>query len=205
MTKNRVLCYVVLPIGFFLAACTGLKSSLPGPDFYLLHPAAVEQAAHPDHPVSISVEMPEVSAGLDTDKIALFKNNGRQLDYFSGVRWNGALDDILQDFIIRTFEASYSVAAVEGNGLHQKADYKITTKIRDFQAEYGSDLNALPLLRVGIVMAAVKLPEEETVARVRLEKTFRAEENGMSAIVSGFEKALQEILREALNEIGRKI
>ena len=102
---------IFLLCGFlFLTGC--LTSNIPTPTYYLLNPAQSNHEVKPQLPLSLVIERPTIVSGLNTDRIALIKNNGRELDYFAQARWNGQLDKIVQDFIVESFENNYNIVEV---------------------------------------------------------------------------------------------
>ena len=184
--------------------CGCLTSNAPAPTYYLLHPATVHATDTKNVPVSVIIERPSVVSGLNSDRIALLKNDGRELDYFAGSLWNGQLDKIVQDFMIESFENSYDIVEVDTSNRHQKADYLIVTKIRDFQAEYNAGINAPPTIKVTLVCSVLKLPEKKLVNRAIKTQEKTLEVNSMTEIVSGFEVLLQNAAHDLLNEMPQK-
>lgn len=187
---------------FLLSGC--LTSSIPAPTYYLLHPEAIQDADKNNQPISVIIERPSVVSGLNSDRIALLKNEGRELDYFAESRWNGQLDKIVQDFIIESFENSYDIVEVDTTNRHQKADYLIVTKIRDFQAEYNAGMDAPPTIKVTLVCSILKLPEKKLVSRAIKTEEKTLEVNSMTEIVAGFETLLQQTAHDLLNEMPQK-
>ena len=190
-------------VSLFLGGC--FTSTEPPIQHYVLHPSGVDGDVRVRVPASIIVEKPSVVSGLNTDRIALLKNDRRKLDYFAAARWNGELDVILQDFIIETLENSYDIVEVDATGLRQDADYVVVTKVRDFQAEYDESLGDAPNLRVSLVISVLKLPSLEPVERFIKTEEVKAEENSMQAVTQGLEMLLQNISQDVLSDIKNMI
>ena len=195
------LSLLLLPL--CLSGC--LTSNAPAPTHYVLHPETISVDIKKKRPVSLIVERPSVVSGLNTDRIALLKSRGRELDYFAKARWNGQLDKIVQDFLIESFENSFSIIDIETSSLHQKADYLVVTKIRDFQAEYDDDTNTPPTIKVTLVSSLLKLPEKKLMHRMIKTQEKTLEANSMSEIASGFEDLLRQITFETLDEMSQKL
>lgn len=194
--------YIMLSVvTFLLTGC--LTSNVPAPTLYVLNPQNIEVGIPSNAPISIIIEKPSVVSGLNTDRIALIKNNGRELDYFAEARWNGQLDKIVQDFIIESFEKDYDIIEVDTSSRHQKADYLVVTKIRDFQAEYGDSTNLPPTIKVTIVCSILKLPSKNSLNRIIKTKEKKLEANSMQEITRGFEELLQQSASEILMEISQ--
>ena len=186
---------------FLLTGC--LTSNVPAPTLYVLNPQSAETVKKSSVPVSIIIERPSVVSGLNTDRIALIKNNGRELDYFAEARWSGQLDKIVQDFIIESFEGDYDIIEVDTSSRHQKADYMVVTKVRDFQAEYGNNINSPPSIKVTIISSVLKLPDRSPVNRIIKTKEKQLQVNAMQEIIFGFEDLLQQSSSEILTEISK--
>lgn len=195
--------FLLLLIPFCLGGC--LTSNTPAPTYYVLNPEMIDMEDKRKLPVSVIIERPSVVSGLNTDRIALVKSGGRELDYFAQARWNGQLDKIVQDFIIESFENSYDIVEVDTTSLHQKADYLVVTKIRDFQAEYDGDTNSPPTIKVTLVCSILKLPEKKLISRIIKTQEKTIEVNSMSEIVSGFEELLRQTSYEILNEMSQEL
>lgn len=190
-------------IPFCLSGC--LTSNVPAPTYYVLNPETMNIKGNKNLSKSLIIERPSAVSGLNTDRIALIKNDGRELDYFAQARWNGQLDKIVQDFIIESFENSYDIVEGDTTSLHQKADYLVVTKIRDFQAEYDGDTDSPPMVKVTLVSSILKLPEKKSISRIIKTHEKTVEENSMSKIVKGFEELLRQTSHDVLNEMSEKI
>lgn len=197
------LSFLLLGLALFLSGC--LTSNAPAPNLYLLHAQKLQPEQKEQLPVSIIVERPTVAAGLNTDRIALLKNDRRELDYYAAARWNGPLDKILQDFMIETFENSFDIVEVDGTGLHQNADYVVVTKVRDFQAEYEDSTSVPPMLRVTMITSVLKLPSKEPVGRIIKNRVEQAETNRLPDIISQMERLTQDVTFDILQDIKTRI
>ncbi len=186
---------------FLLAGC--LTSNVPAPTLYVLNPQNIEAINQSSSSVSMIIERPSVSSGLNTDRIALIKNNGRELDYFAEARWNGQLDKIIQDFMIESFENNYDIIEVDTSSRHQKADYMVVTKVRDFQAEYRDSINSPPTIKVTTISSLLKLPDRKPVNRIIKTKEKQLQVNSMQGIIFGLEDLLQQSSSEILTEISQ--
>ena len=178
-----------------------LTSNTPTPTYYVLNPFQGSGDTQTQIPLSVVVERPTIASGLNTDRIALIKNNGRELDYFAQARWNGQLDKIVQDFMIESFESRYNIVEAGASSGYKKADYLIATKIRDFQAQYAKGTNAPPTIKVTLVFSILEFPNKKLVNRVikTHEKTLQA--NSMRDITGGFEALLQEAIHGIVSEV----
>lgn len=190
-------------VTLMLTGC--LTSNIPAPTLYVLNPQDKDAKPQSHFPVSIMIERPSLASGLNTDRIALIKNNGRELDYFAEARWNGQLDRIIQDFFIESFEGDYDIIEVDSSSRHQKADYLLVTKVRDFQAEYGDSVSSPPKIKVTIISSILRLPGKEPLNRVIKTKEKQLQVNSMQEIIHGFEDLLQQSSSEILAEISQRL
>ena len=187
---------------FLLSGCISLKDDTPPPTLFLINAQHLDQTQKTELPYSITVDKPKVVSGLNTDRIALVKENGRVLDYYAEARWNGRLENIVQDFIIETLENQFRVVSISDSVVDQKANYKVLTHIRDFHAEYeDGNLNQIPLLKVSMAVSLLRLKDNEVLARYNIHEEQRAQSNTLTDITYG----LEELTQKAFSEINVKI
>lgn len=189
---------------FFLTGCLSLKDTTPAPTLFLINAPHVIENEKQELPYSITVDKPKIVSGLNTDRIALVKDNGRVLDYFAEARWNGRLENIIQDFMIETLENQFRVVSISNSVIDQKADYKILSHVKDFQAEYGDgNLNASPTLRVSMVVSVLRLKDNKIIARLDLREEETAKSNTLTDITYGLEGLMQSGFVKIENELGK--
>lgn len=197
--RHILFCFFILPA---LSGCARFIDSAPPPSIYLIHAQKPEEASvQKTKPVSIIVDRPKLIEGLNTDRIALLKNNMRNLDYFAQARWNGPLDAILQDFIMQTLEQRYNISFITDSAIDNRAHYKIISQVRAFQAEYnGNDTQSPPLLRASISLSVVRLKNNTIIYHSLLEETRPAQSNSLSDITSGLEDLVNLMLIRFTND-----
>ena len=187
-----------------LGGCvSGLHSSLPEERTYLLlagapaaaRPAAPDRAAAADAPV-LRVLTVEAAPGRDTDRILLLQPE-RRLTAYQASRWAAPLPALLQAAAVETLRGQGSWRTVEDARGSAVADYTLQLTIRRFEAE---DSGAQPpLVQIGID-AILQRRGESLAASFAVDRSARAAENRLGAIVEAFAAATDE----ALEEVGRR-
>ena len=142
---------------------------------------------------------------MDSDRYALFLDDGQKLDYFATARWSSTLDRILQDVTRRSASAvlPYIVATTPGQGVDP--DYRLQLKVNEFQPVYGVNPSAAPTLTVSVEFTLVGVPSDKIMSGFTLSKQEPASENRLDVITLGLERMLQDIEREAFTKLDPKL
>lgn len=182
-----------------------LTSTEPQQTIYSLRP--VESGGQTSTVMARVIEItePSLPPGMESDRIALFLDNGQKLDYYASAKWSSSLDHIIQEFTRRTASAvlPYVVAATPAQDV--KAQYKLQMKVNEFQPVYGAQANAAPTLKASIEFTLIRLPSDQIVSNFTLSKSEVAGENRLDVITLGLERLLQEIEYEAFLKIDEKL
>ena len=199
MMKNILLCAAMLS----LTGCFSLTSSKIPPTTYALHPAPYSGQAEgaPATVVVITVPEPALPAGFETDKIALYLQNGRRLDYYSGARWPGFLDEVLQDIIVETGKLAIPGVIFDDGDIRLPARYKLAVSVSDFSPVYQNGPEDLPLLKAAMTFTLIKMPDNIVITRFTKRSEQLAAANTLTAITTGLEALLQAILAESFYDI----
>lgn len=185
-----------------LTGCISLKDDTPPPTLFLVNAQYNSQEQKTELPYAITVDKPKVVSGLNTDRIALVKDDGRVLDYFAEARWNGRLENIFQDFIIETLENQFRIVSISDSVVDQKADYKILTNIRDFQAEYeDGNLNKTPILKLSMAVSILRLRDNEILARYNIHEQQASKSNTLTDVTHG----LEELAQKAFMDVNKNL
>src|SRR4051812_29472162 len=93
-----------------------LKSDKPPAAIYALQagPLCPRDAGISRERKLISVAPPQVPAGFDTNRIALYLMSGRRMDYFASAVWPSNLPEVMQDFIVSA--AGHSCSGLIASG-----------------------------------------------------------------------------------------
>jgi ABC-type uncharacterized transport system auxiliary subunit len=172
-----------------LGGCSGLRSDAAPDRLYVLR--AAEAAGGRSTPVAgvLLVQRPAMQPGLDGSRIALTQP-GNLLDFYAGVRWSGALPQVLTAFAVQSLEGAFTTVAAADRGVG-RADYELLVTTRHFEAEYGEGAGA-PEVHVAFECLLVATSPRRVLASFEVDVREPAERNRMAAIVAAFERAAQK-------------
>jgi cholesterol transport system auxiliary component len=174
-----------------LSACGGslLETDLPPNVLYVIEPAPAPTPQTEGLPVDLSIGRPDVSPGLDTNRIAVLK--GRQLDFYRAARWGGSTTEVVQTFLVDSLEDQRLFRSVTAEQARVAGDYVLDIEVRDFQAEYAGD--GPPAVRVKMLGRLIRVSDRELAATVAAEATAPAADNRMHAVAAAFEIAAHKV------------
>jgi ABC-type uncharacterized transport system auxiliary subunit len=187
-----------LAICVLLSACT---SSRPAPTIYALH-ATPESPSNRKITRTISIPVPEVPTGFDSEKVALYLNGGRRLDYYANMAWPDHLGKVLQNIIVRSAATVPGLLAITPDS-GGTASHDLLVKVNDFEPVYTGGANQPPRLKVSLTFRLVSRQSQRTLFVFTLEDERRAASNNQSAVVAGLEALLNDINNRAFQKIGR--
>ncbi len=193
---------VLLGLAVVLGACSPIAALAPAPpELYELDPVFTDLPE--GEPVSwqLLIEPPQAVAALDSSRVAASFEGG-QLDYFSGVGWADRAPVLVQNQMLRAFEESGRIAAVDREQGGLRADFVLKSDLRSFQA--AMDRGTMPVARVELTGRLVRLPRRDIVAT----RTFLGEATASSPafedVIDAFDRAsaiaLGEIVSWTLDE-----
>lgn len=193
-----------------LTACASpskfLTSTAPAQTTYTLRPVAeVSPAENIGAARIVEIAKPLLPPGFETDRIALLTQGGQKLDYFAAAKWPDIFDNVVQDTVRRSARnvLPYIVAVTPEQAMDP--DYRLQTKINEFQPVYGSDIASAPDLHVSVEFTLVKLPENRIVSSFILMRTTPSESNRLNAIAGAMERMFQDILAEAFKRLDARM
>jgi ABC-type uncharacterized transport system auxiliary subunit len=202
--KSLFLLLALLAMSGCISLPSSSSESEPPPSIYTLHPLRSANA-EPTGPAKTSaiivVSKPEVPTGFDTERIALYFEQGRRLDYYADAKWSGRLDDLLQDFIIQTARHDLPGKVVDTTDLAAAAQFKLSVKITDFQPVYPNGPDSAPRLDVAMTVTLITVPGGTVKANVSVKQSAPASANRLSVITKELEALLQSLTDQALREI----
>jgi ABC-type uncharacterized transport system auxiliary subunit len=185
-----------------LNACSSLLTATePPPAIYVMHPK-LDTGKTDSYSGVLQVTPPAVPGGFDTDRIALYWNNGRRLDYYSGAKWPERLDDLLQDFVVRSARSAYPGLTVAAPDLDLPSRYRLAVKVLEFQPTYAGPPSGIPDLYGALQFTLVSLPDEKPVADFTVADHKQAASDDLGTIASGLESLLQSLLSQGFERLG---
>lgn len=181
-----------------LAGCSSLlPKGGPAPRVYTLNALSVPKEPKVALPISLKVLKPQAAPGLETERIALRKDNN-QVDYYADARWAADAPTLLQSTLVESFEASRRLRSVSNDLVVLKSDYDLLIELRDFQAEYkGSQTEAV---RVRLTAKLIHTASEEIIKTWPYEQVEPVKTQNMSGIVIAFDKAQQAIAQKLVSD-----
>jgi cholesterol transport system auxiliary component len=181
------------------AGCSGLHSSQPPTQVYLLAPslpAALTSA--PASQATLRVLRPLAAPGLESDAIALTRSDQR-FDFFAHSRWTAPLPELVQAGAIDALRAAGRFRAVQSEAVPLDSDYLLQLEIRRFQAEYRGE--GPPTVRVQLVATLGRRGDRSLIASAAAESDVPAGANRMQSVSAAFEAALGQALAQLVRQV----
>lgn len=141
------------------------------------------------------VELPTSAGALATDRI-LIKPLPYQAQYLPDGRWTEPAPALLQTLLVASFQTLGGFRLVARTGAGLMPDYTLMTELQAFQAEPAGP--ELVVVRISMLMTLIRESDRSIVASRRFTATSEAVPDATGPIVSGFDSALQTVLREAV-------
>ena len=192
--------FVLLLSLALLSGCSSLFKGPPAAKIYTLNTPQVSLNTGARLPVSLQVLLPQAAPGLDTERIALRKDDN-QIDYYAGARWASGLNLLVQSLLVESFDNSHALTSVGNDTAAIKQDYSLLVEIRDFQME--SD-QSHQVAHVRLVAKLLQAGSQNVIMTRSYDEKIAAEENRMSAIMKAFDKAYQSTARKLVADINEQ-
>ncbi len=186
-----------------LAACTGgmFLTRADPPITYRLTAGRAE--GQPAIAADLELLNPLIAAGLDTDRIAAIRPDGR-LDHFAGARWNGPLNVVFGQLAVREFRARSGVRNVVGAASELRPLYWLEIEVTSFQAEYPS-AGAAPVIRVHLVARLGDRRRRTTLGSYVADASRTAGADRLGAIVAAFDAVADQALDQIVAATDRTL
>ena len=178
--------------GLALAGCGSLVGPPDAPRLYVLKPALPNAAPGTKVDWSLSIAVPDASAGLDSQRIAILRPPA-SLDYYADAAWPDRLPALVQSALLQAFEHCGRIDAVapDSDGTH--ADYILATDLRDFEARYDQP-DGVPVAVVRIGARLVRAVKRDVASRFEAAEEVPASLNSVDAAVAALDEALARAL-----------
>ncbi|HVW72963.1 MAG TPA: ABC-type transport auxiliary lipoprotein family protein [Rhizomicrobium sp.] len=182
-----------------LSACGGNLLGPPdaGPMYMVAPKFAAQPAGGQKVTWALAILRPNVSAGLDTDRIALTQPDGT-MDYYARATYPDRLPNIVQQAVLDGFEASGRIDKVarEEDALH--ADYNLAIELKDFAAHY-SQQDGIPSVTVAITVKLTTAHGRDIVGSFSSVQTGNASVNSAGAAAQALQQALGAAVTQIVN------
>lgn len=180
----------VLPAG--LAGCGSLIPFGEAPNLHTLTPKSSFDDNLPTVGWQLLIEPPFAAAALDTVRIAVLTAT-TSVDYYAGVAWTDLAPEMVQTLIVESFENSGRIVAVGRETVGLRADFVLSTELREFQAERLGDGSVQ--VRVRINAKLIYAVRRAIVANTTLEFVAPVAAPGFDQVILAFDEALGKVLR----------
>lgn len=174
------------------SGCGSLLGSGPVQGFELRTAEPVRAARQTSR--QITVEVPETSGALATDRI-LIRPTGIEASYLPDTQWTNEAPRMVQTLILRGLQQSGGYAYAGRKPLGLSGDYAILTELTDLQAEI-VDENTV-IAKVGMTLQIVR----ESDARVIASRSFTQTAPSASDKAADVTRALDAGMRSILPKV----
>lgn len=200
MTFNRQMKRIalsILVITWLLSACSGLtQSDKPVATTWWLEPyAGTTQAVVADSVLPVVVTLTAVP-GLDTKQILTLSRDA-ELKPFAGARWADDSPELLRSLITRSLQASgrFDVRAYGGRGSN---GCELQLELQEFFAELDSNGQTTG---VSVALDGRFQCDSSGVILIDSRASVPVTGTNMSSIVSAFQSAIDQVLRDILEQM----
>jgi cholesterol transport system auxiliary component len=177
-----------------VAGCADVVGPPSSPKLYMLNPLLSGPLAGSKVGWALSIQMPEASAGFDSDRIALTRPPSG-LDYYADAAWADRLPVLVETACLEAFERSGRIAAVARDSDGARADYFLNTDVRDFACRYDAGEGA-PLAVVRLGVRVVDARTRKINGTAVFAKEVRAAANSVPAGVAALTEAYGAVLAD---------
>jgi len=183
--------------GLALTGCGGLIGPPEAPKLYVLKPVLSPPAPGPNVAWALSIALPDASAGLDSQRIAITRPPVG-LDYYADAEWPDRLPALVQGTLLTAFEASGRIEAVAPDSDGARADYILSTHLDDFEARYDQP-DGIPVAVVRIGAKLVRAVKRDITSRFEAHEEEPASQNSVDAAVQALDAALARALAKIVD------
>ena len=190
--RRRVLRALLAPPLAVLAAGCEVPGKGPPPILYRLTPKSTFREDLPTVSWQLVLELPLANAGLNTTRIALYRDP-TNLEYYARASWIDRAPNMVLTLLIESFENSGKIVAVGREAIGLRSDFVLKTELREFQAEYyGGDL---PTAHVAINAKLVQSATRTIVGSRNFESRYESRADSREAIIEAFDEALGKAMK----------
>ena len=187
-----------------LSACSPsalLKSDEPRAITYSLRSTGGEASVFSGPTKIVEISKPILPSGFDRNRIVLFMDDGRKLDYYAAAEWPAPLDSVIEEFTKSTLTATLpsmiAISATES----VPSDYRLQLRVVDFEPIYGDSYEVPPKLLTKIEFTLIALPAERIVSNFILNRENVASSSRRDVIITELQSQLQSIENEAFGKL----
>lgn len=192
MRRGRLL-LLVAALGLALTACGSvLPAPPPPPRLYRLTALSEAAAPAPTVDAQLVVEVPNATAALDTERIALSRGP-LSFDYFANAAWTDHAPIMIQGLIVELLQDAGQIRVVARPSGELRPDAVLQTDLSRFEADYdGTDR---PEVRVRLECRLVRASDGAVLSVRSFEGSSRAAANDTPQIVAAFDASFRAAMR----------
>jgi cholesterol transport system auxiliary component len=180
-----------------LAGC-GFLVGQPAPKLYRLAPRTDDAPHGPAVRRQLVIGVPAAPQSLDTDRIALSRND-TMLDYYKDAAWTDRAPVLLQGLLVEAFENSGRIVAVGRDTSGLTPDYSLEIELRELEARYVAAAEPPPIVNLRFVAKLVKMPDRKIIGTMLAAEQAPAERNDLDSIVKAFDLVLAKTLTQVVD------
>ena len=192
LARRHVLC------GSLIATATGCSAlnalNTKEPRIFELTPKSTFPAGLPRTGISLVVDTPTASSGLNSARIVVHPLP-TSIDYYADVAWVDVVPIMVQTLIVETLQNTNKIDVFNRTDLASRADVGLICHIREFQAELQQQA-ATPWAHVRLQFRLLRLPQRDSIDATFVDFRIPAASNAIEDIVAAMDDALGEGLKQ---------
>lgn len=187
-----------LLLATLLAGCGSLlESQMAPPQAYVLRLPPAE-ATGDGSLGSVRVQRPEAGPGLNSDRIALLRGEGR-FDYYAAARWAAPAPMLVESVLVDALRSTGNHSAVFDDSAPFAPRYDLRVTIRRFEADYSAGGD--PTVHVVLDCTLGSSRDRRLLASFTAGGAVRAADNRLGAVVAAFESAMGQATARILEQV----
>jgi cholesterol transport system auxiliary component len=176
------------------SASSLLAPSGPGPKLYTLSAPKEVATGAPQAGWQLLIAMPGATQDLNTPRIAVIPGPSR-IDYYADVTWADRPPAMLQELLLRSFDRSGRIAAVQKQSGGLKSDFLLTADIEDFEVDAAA---TEPGAHIRIAARLVRNRDRTIVATRSFDVTVPSG-SSFDGAIAAFDNGLQTLLPQIVD------
>jgi cholesterol transport system auxiliary component len=186
-----------------LSGCISLLPKSKPVQLYRFTRSAPAAAASTANAVGVFESSGEFQRESASDRILTI--TGPHVAYIADVRWAAPAQVLFDEAVDAAFENSGGHVRLTPRGAPTSTDYVLRLDVRDFEARYDAGGNAAPTIVVRIHALMTRDRDHNLVSEQVFEARVPAADNRVTAIVSAFGRATNQVLDQLVAWTNSKV
>jgi cholesterol transport system auxiliary component len=201
MNGRKVRRMIIVLVVALAAGCGAILPGLgpngePMPRMYELTAPTEFPPDLPRVPWSLLVGRPSAVGGLNSANIAV-RPTPLRMEYYADGRWTTTAPDMLQRYIITSFQNTNLIRAVGRGAAGIDARYRLETDLVHFEAVYPRDAD-MPEILVRIHATLLTVPAGSVVASRDFAAAVTPAGEALPAVVEAFDGATEQVVQDLI-------